>query len=277
MQCESVRKKGSTDQCTAPALRNHTMCGRHARMKMPLRWADAHFHKSSRIIRAQALIRGWLLRRRLAMGGPGVLCRKNLANDEDLVTCVEKERQNPLEYFAFEENGKIWWFDFASLWRWSIQTHEPANPYTKVPLSTDTRKRLRAFWGYIQRRNKANLPPENPNYTVRLQQRWNVLSQLFADNGFVDVHPNTFLNLQSYELRAMLVLLERDVQIVLRNNEYGRDRILRICQIPLLERNRNTSPTLYRMWIAYILMVILSVPKDPYVMTFSALSALYRC
>lgn len=211
------------------------------------------------------------------MGGPGVMCRKNLANDEELVTCVEKERQHPFEYFAFEENGKIWWFDFASLWRWSIQTHEPANPYTKVPLSADTRRRLRAVWGYIQRRNKSNLPPENPNYSLRLQQRWNVLCQLFADNGFVDVHPNTFLNLQSHELRSMLILLERDVQVVLRNTEYGCDRILRICRVPLLERNMRLSPSMFTMWIPYILMVILSVPRDPYVMTFSALSALYRC
>lgn len=253
------------------------MCGRHARMKAPLRWADLHCHRSERIARAQALIRGWLLRKRLALGGPGVLCRKNLANDEDLVTCVEKERQHPLEYFAFEENGKVWWFDFASLWRWSIQTHEPANPYTKVPLSNETRRRLRAFWGYLQRRRKTELPPENPNYDLRLQQRWNVLCQLFIDNGFVDVHPNTFLNIASYELRSMLVLLERDVRVVLRDTEYGRDRILQICRIPLLERNRNLSPKMMKMWIAYILMVLLSVPRDPYVMTFSVLSALYRC
>ena len=253
------------------------MCGRHARMKTPLRWADVHHDKSVRIARIQALIRGWLLRKRLALGGPGVLCRKNLANDEELVTCVEKERQHPLEYFAFEENGKVWWFDFASLWRWSIQTHEPANPYTKVPLSTDTRRRLRAFWGYLQRRDKANLPPENMNYELRVQQRWNVLCQLFIDNGFIDVHPNTFLNLQSYELRSMLVLLERDVRVVLRDTEYGRDRILQICRVPLLERNRNLAPKMMKMWIAYILMVLLSVPKDPYVMTFSVLSALYRC
>ena len=253
------------------------MCGRHARMKLPLRWADAHFHKARRVARAQALIRGWLLRKRLAMGGPGVLCRKNLANDDELVTCVEKERQHPFEYFAFEENGKVWWFDFASLWRWSIQSHEPVNPYTKVPLSNDTRRRLRAVWGYIQRRDKANLPPESTNYEQRLQQRWNVLCQLFIDNGFVDVHPSTFLNLQTYELRSMLILLERDVQVVLRENDYGRNRILQICRTPLLERNRHMEPSRMKLWIAYILMVLLSVPKDPYVMTFSVLSALYRC
>lgn len=250
------------------------MCGRHARMKIPLRWADVHRHRTPKIIRVQALIRGWLLRKRLAMGGPGVLQRKDLANDEDLVTCMEKERQHPFEYFAFEENGKVWWFDFESLWKWSIQTHEPANPYTKVPLSNDTRQRLRASWGY-RRRHRLPLPSESTNYDQRLQYRWNVLCQLFIDNGFVDVHPNTFLNLHSYELRTMLVLLERDIQVVLRDTEYGRNMILHICQAPLSDRTR--SPKMFAIWIAYILMTILSIPRDPYVLTFSVLSALYRC
>lgn len=244
-------------------------------MKLPVRWADVHRHKSHRIARAQALIRGWLLRKRLSLGGPGVLCRKNLANDEELVTCVEKERQHPLEYFAFEENGKVWWFDFQSLWRWSIQTHEPVNPYTKVPLSNETRRRLRAIWGYLHRHH-LSMPPESPYFSQRLQQRWNVLCQLFIDNGFVDVHPNNFLNLRKHELRSMLILLQRDIQVILREKDVGRDRILRLCGAPIHSRNI-TEPTRYAMWVPYILMLILAVPKDPYVMTFSVLSALYRC
>jgi hypothetical protein len=275
MQCESIRKKGATDQCPTLALMGHTLCGRHARMKAPVRWADVHRHKSHRIAKAQALIRGWLLRKRLALGGPGVLCRKNLANDEELVTCVEKDRQDPFEYFGFEENGKVWWFDFASLWRWIIQTHEPVNPYTKVPLSNEARRRLRALWAYNQR-HKLPMPPESPHFSQRLQQRWNVLCQLFIDNGFVDVHPNNFLNLHKHELRSMLILLHRDVQVLLRNSDPGRGRILRLCTAPIYSQNI-TEPSRYVMWVPYILMLILAVPKDPYVMTFSVLSALYRC
>lgn len=275
MQCESIRKKGSTDQCPTLALMGHTLCGRHARMKAPVRWADVHRPKSHRIAKTQALIRGWLLRKRLALGGPGVLCRKNLANDEELVTCVEKNRQDPFEYFGFEENGKVWWFDFSSLWRWGVQTHEPVNPYTKVALSNETRRRLRALWAYNQR-HKLPTPPESPIFSQRLQQRWNVLCQLFIDNGFVDVHPNNFLNLHKHELRSMLVLLQRDVQVILRPTDPGRGRILRLCSAPIHSQNI-TEPSRYAMWVPYILMLILAVPKDPYVMTFSVLSALYRC
>ncbi len=275
MQCESIRKKGSTDQCPTLALVGHTMCGKHARMKAPVRWADVHRHKYHRIARAQALIRGWLLRKRLTLGGPGVLRRKDVMNDEELVTCETKDRQHPFEYFGFEENGKVWWFDFPNLWRWAIQTHEPVNPYTKVPLSNETRRRLRAMWAYHQR-NKLPMPPESPYFQQRFQQRWNVLCQLFIDNGFIDVHPNNFLNLRKNELRSMMILLQRDVQVLLRNSDPGRERILRLCMAPIQSRNI-TEPARYAMWVSYILMLILAVPKDPYVMTFSVLSALYRC
>jgi hypothetical protein len=102
------------------------------------------------------------------------------------------------------------------------------------------------------------------------------LCQLFADNGFVDVHPNNFLNLNKHELRSMLILLQRDVQVLLRDSDPGRARILRLCSAPIHAQNI-TENGRYVMWVPYILMLILSTPKDPYAMTFSVLSALYRC
>ena len=94
------------------------------------------------MVRAQALVRGWLLRKRLALGGPGVLRRSLVTNDEDLVTCESKETIRPFEYFGFEENGKVWCFSFPSLWKWAVRSHQPVNPYTKVPLDIETRKRM---------------------------------------------------------------------------------------------------------------------------------------
>jgi hypothetical protein len=103
-----------------------------------------------------------------------------------------------------------------------------------------------------------------------------VLCQLFADNGFTDVHPNNFLNLHRNELRTMLILLERDIHVVLRNSDPGRARILRLCRTPIYSQNI-TEPTRYAMWVPYILMLILATPNDPYVMSFSVLTAMYRC
>ena len=91
MQCASVRKKGSTDQCTARSLRGLTLCGRHAKCKTITLWADVHKKRGDGMIKTQALVRGWLLRKRLALGGPGVLSRKQTTNDEDLVSYESKE------------------------------------------------------------------------------------------------------------------------------------------------------------------------------------------
>jgi hypothetical protein len=102
------------------------------------------------------------------------------------------------------------------------------------------------------------------------------LCQLFVDNGFVDVHPNNFLNLNKHELHSMVVLLLRDIQVVLPSTNPGVGRITRLCMSPI-RAYTTTENSRYVMWVAYILMLILTVPKDPYAVTFSVLSALYRC
>lgn len=275
MTCVSVRKKGSTEPCITPALRGHSLCGRHARMKSPLLWTDAVDAQSSPLIQAQALVRGWLLRKRLRLAGPGVLSRKNLTNDEELVTCEPKEREHPMTYFAFEENGKVWWFSFGTLWTWARQSHEPVNPYTKVPLSQDTRRRLRTLWRYTQNQY-AVAPEENSDPTQRLRCRWNVVVQTFLDNGFVDVHPQSFTPLSPNELHAMFVFLERDIDSIVSKNDPFRPRALRICRRGI-EASTRVNDTLYKLWSVYALTLLLTLHKDPYNMTFMVLSALYRC
>lgn len=270
MSCASVRKKGSLEPCTTPALRGHSLCGRHARMKVPVLWAHAMRKRNLPVVKIQALVRGWLLRSRLRLAGPGVLCRKNLANDEDMVTCESKDREHPLTYFAFEENGKVWWFNFESLWRWTRHSHEPANPYTKVPLSSDTRKRLRATWSYMHR-HRMTMPEEPTEFSQRLCTRWNTVVQVFADNGFVDVHPNMFLNFSTLDFRVMFIFLERDIEVVLPDTDRGKARALRLCQRAI------TAPNAPTTWLVFILILLLSIHKDPYSMTFMVLSALHRC
>lgn len=274
-RCASVRKKGSEDQCISRALIGHTLCGRHARMKTPVLWTTVHQQRYVGVARIQACVRGWLVRMRLRLAGPGVLSRTNLANDDDLVTCESKDRQHPMEYFAFVENGKVWWFDFGSLWRWAVRSHEPVNPYTKVPLSTETRRRLRDVWAY-HHRHRIALPDEPPTFGERLRYRWNVLVQIFVDNGFVDVHPNQFLGLNRDEYVTAFTLLHQDLLVVLRESDLQRDRLLRYCRRGIAAAAAR-EPGNYILQSSYILLLLLTIPKDPYVMVFSVLSALYRC
>jgi hypothetical protein len=204
-----------------------------------------------------------------------VLRRSIVVNDEDLVTCESKTREHPMTYFAFEENGKVWWFSFETLWRWARQSHEPVNPYTKTPLSQDTRKRLRSVWGYMQHRYMI-VPEEDPDFAIRLRCRWNVVSQTFADHGFVDIHPQTFVDLTPNELRAMFVFLERDIEVIVSNNDPFKARALRVCRRGA-QVGTAVSTALFRLWAVYALMMLLTLQKDPYSMTFMVLSALYRC
>lgn len=242
-------------------------------MTAPVLWATV-FRRPG-IARAQALVRGWLLRKRLALSGPGVLRRKDLANDEELVSCEAKERLYPFEYFAFEEAGKVWWFSFDTLWTWCRQSDEPTNPYTKVPLSSATRRRLRDMWGY-RHRHRIPLPVESLNPIDRLTQRWNILTQAFRDNGFVDVRPDTFLQFTGIEIFAMFTMLYQDLCFVISERDPHRDAILRYCRRGMASGTPLPSGQ-YVLQGAYILMVMMSIPKNPYSLIFSVLSAYYRC
>lgn len=270
-RCTAVRKQGSIEPCLARALLGHTLCGRHARMKSPMMWVDANKPRTAPIVKAQAWVRGHLLRKRIRLAGPGVLHRENLANDEDLVTCTDKLRVSPLNYFAFEENGKIWWFEFLSLWNWAIRSYEPVNPYTKIRLTTDTRRRLRTMWT-LRARNGVPNGNESTNSIERTRHQWNVLCQHFADYGFSGVHPALFHQFTRLELVSMFVLLERDIEVTIPITNPFRERILAVCR----RRSDGAEVGNFSLQCVNSLLYILSLPSDPYILTFSILSAFYR-
>lgn len=272
-RCAAVRRRGSTEPCRANALRGHTLCGRHARMRSPVLWTAANESRSPPIVRIQACVRGWLIRRRLSYAGVGVLRRKDLANDEDIITCADKEKVHPMDFFSFEENGKIWWFEFGSLWTWCMRNMEPTNPYTKVSLSVDTRKRLRTIWGY-KKRHREDMPAESTDPEERRQHRANILVQHFQDYGFVDIHPSFILRCDRSDFMAFFMLLQRDIETVIPASDPFRNRIAVLC-------GSRTAPTytshsLYLLHCLTALMYIITLYRDPYVITFSILSALYR-
>jgi hypothetical protein len=244
-------------------------------MKTPVLWITANVSKMAKVIQIQAFVRGWLVRKRLSLAGPGVLSRKASVNDEDFVTCERKERKHPYEYFALEEDGKIWWFDFESLWKWSIQSAVPTNPYTRTPLTADTRKRLREICNY-QLRTNGEIPAESEHFTERIQQRWNLLCQTFRDNGFVEIRPDLFLTFTKSEYISMFILLRRDIETVFSDKDPHKARAIRSCKRVVQLAN---TESLHRviLYSTYVLVTLLSLHKDPYVMVFSIMSALYRC
>lgn len=273
-RCMAVKRRGSTEPCQARPLRGHTLCGRHARMRNPVLWTDAAAPNTSRIVKIQACVRGWLLRRRLWYAGPGVLYRRDLANDEDIITCAEKEKVHPMDFFSFLENGKVWWFEFGSLWTWCMRNAEPSNPYTKVPLDTDTRKRLRTIWGY-KRRHKEDIPAESQVFEERLRHKLNILTQHFADYGFVGVDPDTFMRFSKADYITLFVLLHRDIDTVLPATDPFRSRMSALCMNRTRVATAVQNPVFILQCVATLLHMI-TFYRDPYALTFSILSAYYR-
>lgn len=208
--CASAKRNG--DRCCNKPLKGLILCGRHARIKNPRIWKDPNnLDNSARLI--QKVWRGYSVRNWLNLAGPGVLKRDVCHNEEELVTFDDKKSVYPLDYFSFEEGGKVYWFDIKSIIQNSINKLKPANPYTREPLSLETRQRLRKLAVFRDRRKMSNLHEANPNMTAdnMLDLEWTAICQIIEENGFSDISPNYFLSLNRTQLYVFVRLMKRDV------------------------------------------------------------------
>jgi hypothetical protein len=270
-RCASTKNLKSNDQCPHDALYGHTLCGKHRCVKVPRLWADVNKAAHLPVVRIQSLFRGWKIRRYIQLCGPGALRRKDCVNDEDLVTCIEKDRQYPFDYFGIEEAGKIWWFDFCTLWDWASRSIEPVNPYTKVVLPHDVKQRLKKVWIY-RRRKAMQVPSEQSVPTSeRIFRRWTLLCQVFRFYGFDDVHPNMFINLNKQNLEVMFRYLAKDFSEMPRTPL----RALTYCSRGI-QNNHHMTPNSYILTSLNAMMFML-MDSNAYDFIFLMLSALYRC
>jgi hypothetical protein len=201
------------------------------------------------------------------------LCRTVLANTEDLHTMTETSRISPFDYFGFTENGKTWAFEFPTLFAWVLRSANPVNPYTKVPLSSDTRKRLFRMWSYRVRHRRA--PALTMDARDELPHTANYLAQIFADNGFTDIGPQSFLELPKSTWVQFFWMLQRELIAMYAETNRLRRRGLMICRrmnffVP------NTTPSQYALIAQENLLRLLTYPRDPYLMCFTILSCFYR-
>ena len=247
------------------------MCGRHRGVKTPRLWVDVNKDRARSLVKVQSLFRGWKVRKFIALCGPGALRRSECVNDDELVTCVEKARQYPLDYFGLEEGGKVWWFDFGTIWDWSTRSIEPLNPYTNVPLSHEVKQRVKRMW-IARRRLKMTVPSESGTPTAdRVVRRWTALCQIFRFYGFEDVHPNMFVDLTKQNLTVVFKLLLRDFNDMPRRPLRAMSICLRGVQNP-----SHLTTGGYMMTSLNGLMFML-MESYSYDFVFLTLSALYRC
>lgn len=191
-----------------------------------------------------------------------------MANEEDLETC---EVADPFSYFGFHENGKLWWFDFATLWKWAQTSVEPTNPYTRTPLDTSTRKRLHRLWS-VRRRRHETTPADPPRVQDRLRARWTVSCQIFAENGLGTLNPDVFLDLSKNDYIVLFRMLRADLQTALPAQSTHALQLLHRCLISAW----TLPPAQFVLQGSYAVMAMLLNAKDPFPLAFYILAALYR-
>jgi len=205
MLCGSCKNSKTTERCPSKALKNLSFCGKHARVKNPRLWVELKPNIDS-AIKIQKRWRGWIARHILSLAGPGVLNRNKCHNEEDVVSYIEKEKVHPLDYFAFEEDGKLFWFDVRSLFQLSIEKLQPENPYTRQKLSLDVRKRFKEYV-YYRKTPLFHDPLYLQDRDKVIAMRWMLICQMLEESMFIDINPMFFLALnrtQLWEFTAML-------------------------------------------------------------------------
>jgi hypothetical protein len=264
-----VKNKRDTNlQCPYKAIFGCDVCGKHAKAKNIRRWKDLCV-LDMRVVRCQAIARGWSVRRHLRIAGPGVLRRGIVANDEDVISYNDKNRIHPFNYFAFEESSKIWCFEFGSIWSWMSRSAEPVNPYTKVPLSLDVRRRLRELW-YIRSIKRLAPLVETSTLEERIEQRWTILCQIFSENGFVDATPDQFIQLPRSAYVAVFRMVFHDL-----GNHHKTEQALCMGMLSPMIMEKNNP--IYIINALRVLLRILLTQREPYNTVFVVMSALFRC
>ena len=204
--CASCKNKTSLDQCTSLALKGLLFCGKHIKSREKRIWSILNGNNGKASI-IQKYWRGYFVRNKIRLAGPGVLNRRDCHNTEELVTMDSKTEVSPLDYFAFTESGKVYWFDIRSLYQYVRNTPKPLNPYTRQPLTLDERKRLRKRQGIFN----LHAEPVYADLSERVDRKWLEMCQIIEENGFEDMNHLLFASLNKTQLYILLNLVYIDL------------------------------------------------------------------
>jgi hypothetical protein len=233
MQCLACKNKNSIERCTKKTLKDMKFCGVHIRSKNKKFWTTIH-NLDERLTKFQAIFRGWLIRDSLKLGGPGVLNKKIRHNEDDLVTA---DQVLPTDYFGILENGKVFWFDFRTIYQWSFQSLEPTNPYTKQLLTMDDRKRLKRI---VSRRETLNKPLyHDPEFFKKCDQIKFLLIQIIQilnENLFAEIQESYFFDMNEFEI------VELSRQITYASREW--------------KNSKHPTIKIYYSWLVHTLILI---------------------
>ena len=265
MRCASCQNSTTNARCMTAAISGLQFCGRHAKVKTPRIWAEIN-NVEPKVILIQKIWRGFSIRNRILECGPGVLNRALCQNDEEIVTMESKHRQHPLDYFSFEEGGKVFWFDIESITRFVFDTSTPVNPYTRQPITLETRRRLRRKYFRIRK-----------GRVLDSSKIWIQICQILEENGFEGINPMLFESLNRTQFSVFLNLLKSDLTAILAESPKHKGRIISLAAVKHVIRKHTpfTGQTDGVRKVGVLLYNLLHVP-NPYPMCFAIMSSRTR-
>lgn len=274
--CISCKSKTSSERCPNRSIIGLSFCGKHVRSPTKRIWhVENKVDCSATII--QKCWRGYTVRYRLRLAGTGVLRRSLCHNDEDVVTFESKDKQHPFDYFSFEEDGKVWWFDILSIIGCLNSNLIPTNPYTRQALNMDTRNRLRQIYKYRlhNRLPIAHSPASKKSYNELIETQWMKITQILHENGFDDANPNHFLSLDNRNMFILLDYIYRDMTALAMEHPSSSKRY-RWASAIKRERDIFHMNQYANLQTSTLILSLLNAMNEPYPFCFILMSALFR-
>jgi len=278
--CASCKNKTSDDRCESLALPGISLCGIHAKTKFPRLWTVVN-GVDKKVTLISKIWKGYSIRKKLELAGPGALNRTKCVNQEEIVTFENIRTVDAFNYFGFEESGKIYGFDIRSMLDIFRRSLNPVNPYTRQIISISDRKRLRELYGYRIRNRLQNLYDTHSLYSIELQieNRWTQICQIAEENGFHDVKPNLFLELNRTQLFILLTMIHNDLKTWAAEHKppHSKRFLYVFWTSNVLKKFSNVRSTEeYSFFVSSILLSILYDSVESYNVCFIIMSALYR-
>ena len=279
--CSACKNKTSTDRCPNKVLKGLSFCGTHAKSKTRRIWSDVNKLDNPATL-IQKVWRGYFIRHWLKLAGEGVLNRKNGHNEEELFTMEGKNSVYPLDYFSFEENGKLYWFDIRSLAEYGLKDTTPRNPYTREALTIETRRRLRTLcvMRYNHRLANRHDPNAERSYEDIMKSGWIQICQIVHENGFFDeMKPEIFIAMPKFQLSLVLSMFKRDLISWAAEHTFANSRRHKYVQWIrrlMTEYAKGIEHDRFTFLASRVIMAMMNDSVSQYDVCFMFMSALYR-
>lgn len=278
--CASCKNKVSTSRCTSMALPNLSLCGKHAKVRSPRLWTTVN-NVDVKVNLIIKIWKGYFVRKQLGLAGPGVFKRSLCNNTDELVSLDPITTVKTVDYFGFEENGKVYGFDVRTILDSLHRSLVPINPYTRQPLKLEDRKRLREIYSYRIRSKLENTYENNGLKTqeIILINRWTQIAQIAEENGFFNIPLPLFLGLNKSQLHIFLSMIHNDLKTWAAEHKppHSKRFLYVFWTNNVLKKFATVHSTIeYSFFVSSILLSILYDSVEPYNICFIIMSALYR-